>query len=125
MSGGGTALTAASTYATLVEQTVGTAGGHFTQVVTKAFYELSCTADLTAGVAQSATNVASLLQYWEVSTAATSEGVIIVDDGTDSYMWAIVPTSSASTVIDAAELTLIGIIHGVNNVTNGDFAVVA
>lgn len=70
--------------------------------------------------ANSAANVASLLE----GTVATDMKVVFaIDDGTDTFLWYFDASAGANndTTVDADELTLIGVLDGVDSLaTNGD-----
>ena len=98
--------------------------GSVAAAASNAFIEITGTGNLNAtGVAGGATSVAALI----TGTVDTFMKVIFsVDDGTDSYLWFFNGvTGATATQVEASELTLIGIVKGVNDFGAGDFAVVA
>jgi len=113
--GGETVVTAAAAIATItsdrtivVEQAIGSAaalttGGTATLVL----------ADFTA---TTLTNVAAYLseRFRDVSgtTTATETAVFVVNNGTNSYVYAFQDTATANVTIDANELTLVGVVNG-------------
>ncbi len=87
------------------------------------FFLYTATGELNATeVAGGATSAAAQIAGWSV--VSTQKAVFILDDGTDSYLWSYIGSSTNATTADAAELTLIGIVKGVTVMATGDFLVI-
>jgi len=87
------------------------------------FFQISGTGELDATeVAGGATSVAAQLSGY---TADPDHKVIIaLDDGTDTYLWYYVGSSTNTATIDAAELSLVGIVKGITALSAGDLTYV-
>lgn len=71
---------------------------------------------------QNATAVANLL----AGAVSNNMNVIFsINDGSDSYLWFFQGSNTAATVVNAAELTMIGVAKGVTDFGTGDFKVLA
>jgi trimeric autotransporter adhesin len=102
-----------------------------TDTASIAIFELKTNATTTTGelTSTSALNATTVAAFIGGTVNATMKAVFLVDDGTDSYMWYYnyvnngTATSAAS--VQAAELTLIGIIKNSANNGASDFAVIS
>jgi len=91
----------------VIEQTVGAAAS-----LTTGGTATLAAADFTAATL---TNVAAFLSErftGDNDTLADETAVIIMNNGTNSYMYAYADSTTANTTIDASELTLIGVFNG-------------
>lgn len=99
------ALTTDRTY--VIEQAIGTAGA-----LTTGSNTTLTTADFTA---TTLTNVAAYLSErytGDNDTVADENALFVVNNGTNTYIYAYADSTTANTTIDAAELTLIGVLNG-------------
>lgn len=119
---------------------VGTGTGMFTEVASlsnetaftglgsnKVIVEITGTADLSAASATDAGLVWAEIvggtsgATYAASAIANQKLIFIVDDGSDSYLWAF---NSSDSTASSGDIKLLGIVDGVNDFAAGDFAIV-
>lgn len=127
----GLLVTSAGTTATTTDGFGTFASGAFSNAASwtavasnKVFFEVAGTSDVAAGSGTDASLVwAAIGTDVTTSVVSTAKILFAVDDGTDTFLWYFNSTGG-NTVAAAADITLIGILKGVNDVATGDFAIV-
>jgi len=97
--------------------------GSVSNASSAAIIQITGTNDLAGMNAASAANVSAFLTGTVDSDMTV---VFAIDNGTDTYLWLFDGTSTNAATVDTSELTLVGVISGVNSLSTGgaDFSIV-
>jgi hypothetical protein len=120
---GGASTTGTAGFMTITAASFEAAADWTAAATDKFIIEINATGNVAVGSGENATAAWAAIANATTADASVTVAKVLfaVDDGTDTFLWYF---SSANSTAEAADITLVGILKGVNDVAAGDFEIV-